>query len=156
MVLPEGAEEVSRGQAVGVLVEEGCHEILLLLHPYSWFLCVGEKGEKLGDCKNKEAPWIRMLAGAWSLPYLPLCVWVGGSSLRPLRTNMLPGYISSPQVGLASLICSIHLSISPGKRGISGPAKKESISPWLLISCGTLNRSPLPLVSETPLFSQEE
>lgn len=58
MVLPQGEEEVSRGQALGVLVEDSCDEILLLLPapPSSWFLCAGKKGGKSQDCKNKEAP----------------------------------------------------------------------------------------------------
>lgn len=110
----------------GVLVAQGWGVILLLYLCSLFLFSLGLGGRTEARCVRTK----RLKPGCLQelgLPlYSPQCLWMGGERGKQAhRDNQVPR--PNPcysWVPLAGLACSSHLSVSPEKRGISGPARK--------------------------------
>ena len=135
----------------GVFLGESCGATLLLLTPSPGLSGLGRKEKSLGPA-GTERPSDPAACLDRSLPHPPITAGWEKIVSRPVGTKSLPG--SNPcnsWVPLAGLACPAHLSISPGKRGISDTVRKESVSPGCLYLMGLPNDLPSQRC-QTPLM----
>lgn len=131
--------------------------------PACWFLWLWEEGGESWICREKKPPQTRLLAVSGSLLHPPPCLWMGKNCLGPVGTKRLPwpnpcySWVPLPGSG-----CPASLSISPGERRSSTPARTENVSPGCLFLVGLpidllcqWDQIPL-MLSEALPFSLEE